>query len=149
MSKSLHFLGYRARTHKEIVDYLVKKGFDESVIDCVCIRLRELGYLDDEAFARTYVGLRQDSARKVSMTKMQRDLMRKGVTKEAAEKAMAGLPGEYEIEAAQELVVRLSAKMDGLDHAVRDRKMIGYLMRRGFSYDVAQSALRQLHTDEM
>lgn len=149
LSKSLHFLGYRARSSNEVVKFLHKKGFDDLTIAHVCNRLRELGYVDDEVFAESYVGNRQESTRKASKAKMRNDLMRKGVAKETVERAMERLPGDYETEAARELAERLAAKLGGVEPAVRNKKIVGHLMRRGFSYESAQSALRALKLGEI
>ena len=48
MSRALHYLGYRARSEKEVADRLRRYGHGEETVEGVIWRLGELGYLDDE-----------------------------------------------------------------------------------------------------
>src|SRR5215210_2355285 len=52
MDRALNFLGYRARSEKEVRDRLGRYGYGEETVEGVIGRLKELGYLDDEDFAR-------------------------------------------------------------------------------------------------
>jgi regulatory protein len=55
MTRALNFLGYRARSEKEVRDRLRRYGYGEETVEEVVVRLKELGYLDDEDFARLVV----------------------------------------------------------------------------------------------
>src|SRR3712207_9232104 len=52
MNRALGYLGYRARSEKEVHDRLRRYGYGEETVEGVIGRLGELGYLDDEDFAR-------------------------------------------------------------------------------------------------
>ncbi len=52
--RAFRLLAMRARSEKELRAKLKEKGFDESVVEEVAARLRELNYLDDESFARQW-----------------------------------------------------------------------------------------------
>ena len=51
---ALKYLSYRLRSKKEIVDYLLGKGFDDETIGVVMDKLEHYGYVNDEAFAKMY-----------------------------------------------------------------------------------------------
>src|SRR5215204_1109522 len=51
MNRALHFLGYRARSRREVRDRLRRYGYGEETVGRVIGRLEELGYLVDEEFA--------------------------------------------------------------------------------------------------
>src|ERR671917_342740 len=53
MNRALHFLGYRARSRREVRDRLRRYGYGPETVEGVVGRLVELGYLDDKEFART------------------------------------------------------------------------------------------------
>src|SRR5688500_751300 len=50
MTRALNFLGYRARSEKEVRDRLRRYGTGEEIVEGVVGRLKELGYLDDGDF---------------------------------------------------------------------------------------------------
>src|ERR671916_1630331 len=52
MTRALNFLGYRARSEREVRERLRRYGYGEETVEGVVVRLEELGYLDDEDFAR-------------------------------------------------------------------------------------------------
>ena len=76
--RAFRLLAMRARSEKELRAKLREKGFDESVVEEVTARLRELNYLDDESFARQW-------ARNLAVNKLlgnrriEASLMEKGI----------------------------------------------------------------------
>jgi hypothetical protein len=52
MGRAFNLLGYRARSEGELRQRLGRYGYLDETIEGVVIRLKELGYLDDEEFAR-------------------------------------------------------------------------------------------------
>ena len=76
--RAFRLLAMRARSEKELRSKLREKGFDESVVEAVASRLRELNYLNDESFAREW-------ARNLAVNKLfgnrriEASLMEKGV----------------------------------------------------------------------
>ena len=56
---SLKYLSYRARSVKEVYDYLLRKNFIEDTINSVLKKLIDLKFLNDEEFARQWIESRQ------------------------------------------------------------------------------------------
>ena len=52
---SLHFIGYRPRSEREVRDRLRKRGYSPEAIDAAIQKLRDWDYLDDRAFAEFWV----------------------------------------------------------------------------------------------
>ena len=77
MNRALHFLGYRARSRSEVRERLRRYGYGEETVGAVIGRLEELGYLDDEEFARTVV---REKARRYGPRRVSADLRRSGWT---------------------------------------------------------------------
>src|SRR5918998_2454141 len=75
MNRALHFLGYRARSRKEVCDRLRRYGYGEETVEVIVGRLEELGYLDDEEFARTVV---REKARRYGPRRGRADPRRSG-----------------------------------------------------------------------
>ncbi len=135
MSLSLYYLGRRARTEKELADYLTRKGMPVAAIAQVMQRLIGYGYIDDAAFAERFAKerIRRGGARKVAF-----ELRAKGVGEAVASEAVAAVdPGE-ELAGA----VRWAEKSMG---AARDlgarRRAYASLARRGYAGEVIRKAL--------
>ncbi len=139
LESALRLLSYRLRSERELRDRLARKGFGRAVIGETLSRLRELGYLDDAAFARFWTETRQ-ALRPRPRWLLAGELRRRGVAQEEAEQATAGISDE---EAAYEAASRRLRALRGLEYQ-RFRERLGrFLTRRGFSYDVARRTIER------
>lgn len=102
----------------------IKYDFKELIIE----RLIERGYVDDEKFARYYVENRFVK-KGVSQKRLKMELMKKGVDTEIIEEVLDGRDDEEEI---LKIIAKKRAKYD-------DEKLVSYLCRQGFPYQLAQS----------
>ena len=78
MEAAAAFLAVRSRSVDETRKRLVHLGYPVALVEQVLERLVEIGYLDDEAFARAWVESR-DRARPRGAVALRRELQRKGV----------------------------------------------------------------------
>lgn len=139
MESALRLLSYRPRTEQELRQRLRRKGFGAPVVGETLRRLRELGYLDDQAFARFYTETQQAS-RPRSKRLLTGELRWRGVAQETAEEATAEVSDE---EAAYLAASRRLRALRDLEY-VRFRERLGsFLTRRGFSYDVARRTIER------
>ena len=142
MNRALNLLGYRARSESEIRNRLRRREFGDETIEAVIARLRELGYLDDEEFARNAARQR---ARKYGPRRVQMDLRKSGVDAETAQRAV-----EEEFAQHSELEDALSAVARRYNTAGSDaeaRRVYGFLTRRGYSADVCAEVARRYRGD--
>ena len=127
--RALEARGY-ART--DLSRRLVRKGHPRAAVDAALERAAGLGLLDDAAFARSYVETRSPRGR--GPARLTRDLMAMGVDRREIDAALAAHwpdgPGEAEVPLA--LVTRRAAQLAGLPPAVRRRRLLAYLARRGY-----------------
>ncbi|NLE77421.1 MAG: RecX family transcriptional regulator [Chloroflexi bacterium] len=137
--QALRFLGPRPRSQMEMRRYLQRKEQPPERIEAVLGRLQDAGLVDDRSFARFWVENRQ-AFRPRGRRALQYELRQKGVTDEEILRATEGLETESQ---AVELALRQAPHWQGLDRAHFRRRMMGYLMRRGFDYAEAQEAVRQ------
>lgn len=72
------YLAYRARTAKEMKDYLLKKGFEESDIEKTIEYLKERRYIDDVSYVNQY--LRYGFSKRKALYRIKRELEQKGVS---------------------------------------------------------------------
>ena len=138
MNRALHFLGYRARSRSEVRDRLRRYGYGEDTVGAVIGRLEELGYLDDEEFARTVV---REKARRYGPRRVSADLRRSGVDAELAQDIVEEEFAERsEVEAARSVAARRYNRRRSDAEA---RRVYGFLMRRGYSAEVCAEVARE------
>ena len=138
MNRALHFLGYRARSRSEVRGRLRRYGYGEETVGTVIGRLEELGYLDDEEFARTVV---REKARRYGPRRVSANLRRSGVDAELAQDIVEEEFAERsEVEAARSAAARRYNR--GRSDA-EARRVYGFLMRRGYSADVCAEVARE------
>ena len=143
MNRALHFLGYRARSRREVCDRLRRYGYGEKTVEGVVGRLEELGYLDDEEFARTAT---REKARRYGPRRVSDDLRRSGVDAELAQNVVdEEFAGRSELEEARSAAVRRSNK-GGSD--AEARRVYGFLVRRGYSVGVCAEVAREYRGDQ-
>jgi regulatory protein len=135
-SRTLDYLGYRPRSRAEVVAYLKKRGMDEEQIEAVVQRLERAGLLDDAAFAEYWVENRE-RFRPRGVRALRYELRRKGLAEAEIEKALESLDAS---DSAYRSASRKAEQLRHLDRQTFFRKLIDYLVRRGFDYDVAQEA---------
>ena len=145
---AVRLLGVRPRSRRELEDRLARKGFDETTISIAIERMEELGYVDDEDFARFWIENRVRN-RPRGKRLMASELRNKGVSKSAIDSALAETEID-EVADAINLARRRSSQLSGLDRTAWRRRMTGYLQRRGFGWDAIKSALATVEqeTDE-
>ncbi len=140
--RAVRFLGYRPRSVAEVERHLREHQVDEPVVRQVIGRLQAVGYLNDSEFARFWVENRQQfNPRAVGA--LRQELRLKGVAPEVIEEVLRAA-GTDEETAAYQSVSAKARRWRGLDRAIFWEKAGGYLARRGFSYDVIESALNRL-----
>ncbi len=138
--RALEWALVRPRSEKEVRDYLYKKVFerklDKNYIDLIVARLKEKKYLDDLVFAKYYVENRFVK-KGISRRRLSLELMKKGVAKEIIAEVLDGRNDEEEI-------LKMIAKKRG---RYDDEKLINYLCRQGFSFELAQNLVRDYEKD--
>ena len=99
MDAALRHLGARARTVREIERYLDASEYGEVEVYETVERLKELGLLNDVAFAEEFVRTRL-ATKPVSRAHLRQQLLAHEAEAEAIEHALASLGGETEADNA-------------------------------------------------
>ncbi len=137
-------LNYRMRTRAELEQRLKKKGFQDTVVDNVMQKLSKLGLIDDVRFADAFVATKVAS-RPVGRRELERGLRERGVSKGDAERALSHVSDE---ETQLNLALRAAeTKLRSLarfEQAKRRDKLISFLARRGFDWDVIKQVTRRV-----
>lgn len=159
----LNYLSIRPHSQKEIEDYLTrtylypkpksyidklgqriikKQEVDKAKVlamnERVINRLQEKGYINDEDFALAWARSRQ-SSNKTSKRKLILELRAKGVNQDLVENTLQEIDFD-ETSALKQLI----AKKQKLTRYKNDKKLIQFLLQRGFNYDEIKSAMKDL-----
>jgi regulatory protein len=136
---ALRLLAVGPRSERDLRDRLRRKGFGREAVDHAITRMRDLGYLDDAAFARSFVEARQASTPR-SRRALAFELDRRGIDRELVATAVAELSDE---DAAYDAAQRRLRALRGLDQVAFTRRLGTFLASRGFSYGVARTTIER------
>ena len=122
-------------TEKQIVEKLIKKGYNEEDVLEAAAYYRELGYIDHADYARRFVS---DCVKLKGYgpIRIKNELLRKGVEEDIAESALKGI--DYNL---PELIKR---KFKSCADEKERQKIINYFIRRGFSYYETADAVKEV-----
>jgi len=132
----------QARSRKELADKLAKKDVPQELADRLLDRFTEVGLVDDEAFARAWIGSRQPG-KGLARRALAQELRRKGVDDEVAKEALDEIDPADEEEAARRLVRKKLRSLRGVDRQVATRRLAGMLARKGYPAGTAFSVVRE------
>ena len=138
------FLAVRQRSVAETRRRLLYLGYREELVERVIGQLLELGYLDDAAFARSWIESR-DRARPRGEVALRRELALKGVPRnligEALEQRASSTEQPVDMAAALRLLERRRSSIEREADPVRRRqKAYALLARNGFDPETCRAA---------
>lgn len=112
----------------------------EEIFDWV-EKFTRLGYLNDERLA-VEVATRLSERKGQSRSIISRELRRRGVEVSAVETALEGLDSGAEENQAAELALTRVRQFSRLDDATAERRLVGFLSRRGYTGQVVREAAK-------
>lgn len=142
---ALDYLSYKARSEYEVLQKLRQKGIEEDIAEQTLAYLRERGYIDDPAYARSFATSRFKN-KGYGPRRITSDLMQRGIARAHIDSALAVLTADEDILATalrygEKRWQRLARESDPTK---RRKKLSDYLLRRGYPYDVVRQILEIL-----
>ncbi|MFY9191020.1 MAG: regulatory protein RecX [Lawsonella sp.] len=135
-------LSVRDRSSFELQSRLSDKGFSSDIVDETLESLTNVGLLDDEKFARTWVHQRVHyNARGEKL--LRQELRQKGISEELIQQVLEEIPVDVQNKSARELVEKRARRIRPEKIASREgyqkekRRLYNMLLRRGYGYDLA------------
>jgi regulatory protein len=154
MEAAAAFLATRPRSVGETTRRLRHLGYPHALVDDVVTRLVEVGYLDDEVFARTWVESR-DRARPRGESALRRELMQKGVARQVVDEVLgerldAAQDGDPNLAAAAALLERKRAALQREpDERKRRQKAYALLARNGFDPETCRTVSASVTNEDV
>ncbi len=135
--RTMDLLARRARSEWELRDYLKRKDYDSPTLDRILNRLSDSGYVDDYAFAKSWVENRH-LLKPVSSRRLWQELKQKHIADEIISQVLEE-DETNELETLKELIAKKRTQSRYQD----DQKLMAYLMRQGFRYDEVKQAMAE------
>jgi regulatory protein len=133
----LRLLARRAHSRVELLLKLTRRGYEGDTIRAALKGLEELGYLDDQSFARSFVR-RRGSMR--GPRALSAELAARGVDRAQVDTAIAEFGETEQLAAATRIAERLYARQPALGRQEILDQICTKLVRRGFSVGIARAA---------
>lgn len=137
LDKALTHLSASMKTQKQMMDFLKKKGYVDSVCEYVLEKLRGYGFVDDVQYCVQFV---ETAGKRMGARRIASELKMRGADEESIERALAGLTGEAETAKA---VAKKYMKNRAYDRETLT-KAYRHLLGKGFDYETAKEALASL-----
>ncbi|KAB1950113.1 regulatory protein RecX [Brevibacterium linens ATCC 9172] len=141
----MNMLAMRDHSSDELRKKLLKRDLMPEAIDVLIEKLQNSRLLNDEEFAHRFARAQREN-RKLSRSVLKRELSKKGISPELAAEAVADIDGEEEL--AREVAEKKAASTRRLDYAVRERRILGMLARRGFPSAICIKVTRDVLADD-
>ncbi|MEA4869764.1 MAG: RecX family transcriptional regulator [Christensenella sp.] len=139
MDAALRYLGSRARTVREVERHLDAGEYGEVEVYETVERLKELGLLNDVAFAEEFVRTRL-ATKPVSRAHLRQQMLAHETDAEAIEQALSSLEGDAEANNAVQIAEKYARQYARLPEDERREMVMRRLISRGYSYDDARAA---------
>lgn len=134
---TLAYLARRARSEWELRDYFKRKGYDPELGEQILEKIRSYGYVDDKAFAESWVANRRQ-LRSSSKRKLIAELRQKHIASNIIDEVLNEDAAEDKV-ALREQVAKKRKQTKYHD----DQKLMQYLARQGFNYQDIKEVLSE------
>ena len=137
-------LSIKSRTKKEIIDKLKRKEYNIDVINEAVKEIEGLDYINDKKYALNFA-LDSLNFKKSGKNLVKRKLLLKGIDKDIIDETIKNVFSEVnEFDLAYELAKRRLKSYVKKDNKTLARRMQGFLVRRGYGFDVAIKTIKRI-----
>jgi regulatory protein len=143
---ALRMLSTSRRSRRDLELRLRRKETDISVIADALGRLDSIGLLNDDEFALAEAAAQLRNASRSSGA-VKRRLRQRGIAADIADAAVASAvdsEGVNDLERCEAVAEKRVRQLRGFDRATAQRRLMGFLMRRGFSSDLVFATARRV-----
>ena len=145
---ALGLLKFRPRSESEFQQRLTQKGFGQATVEALVDEFKRKGFLNDEKFAK-FIATSRMLSKPVARRALLAELKAKGVASHLATQAVEkATSGTEELEVVRQLALTRAAHLKGLEPSVAQRRLFGFLSRRGFSSDVVVKVVREVAREQ-
>lgn len=142
LDKALHYLNFKARTKKEMEDYLNNQTTDKEVINKIIKRLIELDFINDNRYTQRYIleGIRNGKG-PILLTYQ---LTEKGIEINLIKEELINYPVDLQIEVAIKVANSYQKTITNNPKKKQKELITQKLIRSGFTYNIINNVLPKL-----
>ena len=145
---AINYLSYRQRSSKEIIDHLMKKGFMRECAEDITHQLQSARMVNDLEFAHAFVHDRV-KRKPTGQALLRMQLIAKGISSAMTDMVLAELisPQNQQasaFDAAKRKIRLMHYSKKDLGEEKRKKRLLDFLLRRGFSYEIALQTVRTI-----
>jgi regulatory protein len=145
-NRALHYLGFRMRSEYEVKKKLLELGYGEAIILEALVKLKSLGFLNDETYSEALLQTRKNSSSKGPKA-IQQEMQKKGIGKELQIKVLESYSEDEQIKIATKLAEKTANSNRSVAPAQLKQKIQNALLRKGYSFDLIKQALATINFD--
>ena len=123
------FINTKMRTEMQLVKLLRQKGVSEDAAENTVLQMKEFGYIDDKAYARTFIEYRLEGSKK-SFKAIAYELRLEGVSNDDINEVFA----EFDTDEEKRAELVAEKVMKGRADEASVKKLSGILQRNGFGW---------------
>jgi regulatory protein len=143
--KAYRYLGYKARTEKELTDKLIEQQYPQEIITRIIEQFKDYGYINDQSYVVSHINNRV-KYKPMAKKMLKYELIQKGVARDIIDDTVENF-NINELNMAIELLqkkVKAKTQMDEKEI----KRAYNYLLRRGFDYDTVNKAFKKVLDQE-
>ena len=138
-------LARRALSEAEILAFGVAEGLTAHQANSILDRLRELGYVDDRVLAEQMKHALYERKGQ-SKAVVARAMSGRSIERDIIDEVLDDIDQGDELSAAKELAAKRASQLTGLDKQTLERRLVGFLARRGYPGNIVREAIAPLLT---
>lgn len=144
---ALKYLNVRARSKKEIRNYLKKKDYGNDIISETVSKLESQGYLNDLGFGKSFLTNKLITSSNGPL-KIRRDLLQHELSEENINMILEDYTDEMQIEKIEKQINRIIKSNRNKGNAYLRKKLYTELNNEGFKSSLIESKLKELELED-
>ena len=138
-------LARRSLSEAEVLAFGVQEGLTAAQANSILDRMRDLGYVDDRALAEQ---LKHSLSERKGQSKavVARAMSGRSIDRDIINEVLDDIEQEDELGVATELARKRASQMSGLDKQTLERRLTGFLARRGYPGHIVREAIAPVLT---
>ena len=139
-NRALHYLGFRMRSEFEVKKKLLDAGYGEAIVLEAIVKLKNLGFLNDEMFSEALLQTQKKSSSK-GPNAIRQELQKKGIGKELQVQVLESYSEDEQLQIATKLAEKAANANRSIAPTQLKQKIQNALLRKGYSFDIIKQAL--------
>jgi regulatory protein len=143
---SLRLLAATPKSRNELYERLLEKGYPEEIIQETLTTLEKDGLLNDRRLADD-IRHRFYESKPSGTRRLDFELKRRGISEQIRQNIVDEADPEEESKRAKDIALLQWQKFERLPHDKRKKRVYDFLLRRGFSFDIARDIMNLLQRE--